>query len=155
MIDLNALRTNQAFIVGLSVIGFVLGTEFGGAWLVLGVGVVLALGTVHRSLGLFQQIYFRVLKPLGVLKPDIKRESPSPHRFAQGVGAVFSLASGLILLLTPLAVLGWILAWIVIVLAAINLTIGFCAGCFMYYHLDRLGLMPSVASDRAHSRSAV
>jgi hypothetical protein len=34
--------------------------------------------------------------------------------------------------------LGWALAWLVVVLAALNLFLGFCAGCFVYYQLNRL-----------------
>jgi DMSO reductase anchor subunit len=38
-------------------------------------------------------------------------------------------------------VLGWVLAWLVVVLAAVNLFFGFCAGCFAFYQLSRLGLI--------------
>jgi hypothetical protein len=30
------------------------------------------------------------------------------------------------------------LAWLVVTLAALNLFLGFCAGCFVYYQLNRL-----------------
>ena len=33
---------------------------------------------------------------------------------------------------------GWVLSWLVIVLAALNLFVGFCAGCAVYYWLHRL-----------------
>jgi hypothetical protein len=32
------------------------------------------------------------------------------------------------------------MAWVVVVLAALNLFLGFCAGCFVYYQLNRLGV---------------
>ncbi|MGA2477407.1 MAG: DUF4395 family protein [Spirochaetia bacterium] len=32
----------------------------------------------------------------------------------------------------------WLLTWLVIVLAAANLFLGFCAGCAVYYWLNRL-----------------
>ncbi len=82
--------------------------------------------------------------PLHLLQPRIIEDDPAPHRFAQGVGAAFLIASSLVLLLTHATVLGWALDLIVFVLAAINLTVGFCAGCFVYYHLGRLGLLPRV-----------
>ena len=37
-----------------------------------------------------------------------------------------------------LSLLGWALAWLVIGLAALNLFAGFCAGCAVYYWLNRL-----------------
>ncbi|ADH62519.1 MAG: DUF4395 domain-containing protein [Deinococcota bacterium] len=64
-------------------------------------------------------------------------EDPRPHRFARTVGAVFLGLSGLLFLLgVPVA--GWGLAIIVALLAAINLTTGFCLGCFLYFQLRLL-----------------
>ena len=37
-------------------------------------------------------------------------------------------------------VLGWLLVGVVIALAAVNLFLGFCLGCFMYYQLARRGI---------------
>ncbi len=71
-------------------------------------------------------------------------DDPAPHRFAQGVGAVFLIVATLVLFLTKATVVGWTLDLIVFVLAAINLTVGFCAGCFVYYHLGRWGMLPRV-----------
>ena len=39
-----------------------------------------------------------------------------------------------------LPALGWGLVWLVIALAALNLFLGFCVGCFVYYQLNKLGL---------------
>ena len=66
MVDRNALRTNQSFIIGLLVLGFILGVSNGGAWLILGVGVVLASGTLDRRLALFQQVYRQGLRRAGL-----------------------------------------------------------------------------------------
>ncbi len=82
--------------------------------------------------------------PLRLLKPRLVEDDPAPHRFAQGVGALFLTASALVLYLTTNAVLGWALDLIVFVLSGLNFTVGFCAGCFVYYQLGRLGLMPRV-----------
>jgi len=43
-------------------------------------------------------------------------------------------------LMAGLPVLGWILIAVVIVLANLNLWAGWCAGCTMYYWLNRLGV---------------
>jgi len=36
------------------------------------------------------------------------------------------------------SIIGWGLVWLVIVLAGLNLFVGFCAGCTLYYWLNRL-----------------
>jgi hypothetical protein len=140
VVDTTAIRLNQACIVVLVALAFL----FQQPWLALAVGVVLALGTAVPGLALFQQVYRKVLQPVGLLRARVHPDDPAPHRFAQGVGATFLLAAGVSLLAFHLPVLGWVLALIVVVLAAINLFAGFCAGCFVYYQLGRLGLLPPV-----------
>ena len=54
-VDRNTLRTNQAFIVGLTVLAFVLGVELG-QWVVLFVGLVMGLGTMNEEFALFKQV---------------------------------------------------------------------------------------------------
>jgi hypothetical protein len=78
-----------------------------------------------------------VLRPAGLLRPDMHVEDATPHRFAQGLGAAVLLAASAALLAGAVA-LGWGLACVVIALAAINLIFGFCAGCFVYFQLQRL-----------------
>jgi hypothetical protein len=111
-------------------------------YLVLFVGVVLAVGTILPNAGLFKQIYLKLLKPNNILKANVIHDEPAPHQFAQGVGALFLLTSSVALLLFNSPGLGWVLAWIVIILAGINLFFNFCAGCFVYYQLDKFGLLP-------------
>ena len=73
------------------------------------------------------------------MKPDVIEDNPEPHRFAQGFGGTV-LTVGVIALLVGQSLLGWALVWLVIALAALNLFLGFCAGCFVYYQLNRLGV---------------
>lgn len=134
-VDQSALKVNQAFIIGLLVLAFVLNS----VWLVAFVGVVMLLGTAVPPLSLFKRIYRHVLRPAGLVKPDVITDNPQPHRFAQGFGGVV-VALAVLALLGGQAFLGWALAWLVIVLAALNLFLGFCAGCFVYYQLNRLGV---------------
>jgi hypothetical protein len=155
-VDRNTLRTNQAGIVLFSVLGFILGVEIG-RWVVLGTGLVLAAGTLHPSLALFKQFHQRVLKPSGLLGPDVHPEDPMPHQFAQAMGALFLLIAAVVLF-TGATVVGWLLTWIVAALAFVNLAVQFCAGCFVYYQLDRVGLLPHAigsarASGQPNSRS--
>ena len=137
-VDTTALKFNQGAIVTLTLLGFLLDQPR----LVLFVGIVLAVGTILPSAALFKQIYLKLLKPNNLLRANIIADDPAPHQFAQGVGAIFLLASSSALLVLNAATVGWTLAWIVIVLAAVNLFFGFCAGCFVYYQLDRWGLLP-------------
>jgi hypothetical protein len=37
----------------------------------------------------------------------------------------------------------------VVTLAAVNLFLGFCAGCFMYYQLGRVGIRPNLPTWQA------
>jgi hypothetical protein len=144
MVDVNALKTNQALIISLVVTAFVLGTERDGAWLLALVAVSLAIGTIVPGKGPFQLLYRRVLNPLGIVKPNRVHDQAEPHRFAQGVGAL-CLAVSTLFLLTGVTSLGWIVAWLVAVLALVNLVFGFCAGCFVYLHLQRLRARSGVA----------
>ena len=131
-VDHTALKVNQAAIIVLVALAFVLDQ----AWLVAAVAAVMAAGTLLGRPG-FLPLYRGVLKPLGVVKPDVLADHPEPHRFAQGLGALF-LGVGFIFLGLDYAALGWGLAWLVVGLAALNLFAGFCVGCAVYYWLNRL-----------------
>jgi len=134
-VDESALKVNQAFIIGLLLLAFVLDA----VWLAAFVGAVMLLGTAVPPLSLFKRIYQHWLKPANLVKPHVITDNPEPHRFAQGFGGVV-LALAVAFLLTGQAVIGWSLVWVVVGLAALNLFLGFCAGCFLYYQLNRLGI---------------
>jgi hypothetical protein len=134
-VDQNALRVNQAFIIGFLALAFVLNAT----WIVVFVAAVMLLGTAVPSLSLFKGIYQRLLKPAGLVKPQVITDNPEPHRFAQGFGGVVLLGA-VAALFAGATTLGWVLVGLVIVLAALNLFLGFCAGCFVYYQLNRLGV---------------
>jgi hypothetical protein len=134
-VDHSALRVNQAFIISLLVLAFVLNAW----WLVAFVSAVMIVGTARPSAGLFKAVYFAVLKPAGVVQPDVKPDNPEPHLFAQGLGGVVTLASTLALL-TGAGLVGWALTWLVVALAALNLFAGVCVGCLVYYQLSRMGV---------------
>jgi hypothetical protein len=133
-VDHSALRVNQTLIITFLVLAFVLDSPL----LVGFVAAVMLAGTAAPQLALFQQLYRRVLKPAGLVKPHVIEDNPEPHRFAQGMGGAF-VALGWLALMAGQPVLGWALVWLVVGLAAANLFLGFCAGCFVYYQLNRLG----------------
>jgi len=148
-LDQTALKFNQASIIVLTLVAFVLDAP----WLVVLVTAVMAIGTLWPAASLFKRVYTDVVRPRGWLRPRVVDDNPEAHLFAQGVGAVFMIASSLALLALNLPAVGWGLAWIVVALAAINLFLGFCAGCFMYYQLERrLGIRPYLPSWRTASR---
>ncbi len=133
-IDHSALKANQIIIIALNLLAFILGL----AWVSLGVGIIMALGTLFGKPGFFP-VYAGILKPLGLVGPDLVLDNPEPHRFAQGFGA-FVLLGGSAALVAGLPIFGWSLVWLVIVLASLNAFAGFCAGCFVYYQMARLKL---------------
>ena len=55
------------------------------------------------------------------------------------VGAIFNGVATLALLVNA-PVLAWVLVAIVEVLANLNFWLNFCAGCWMYYQFNRLGI---------------
>ena len=140
-VDQTALKFNQASIILLLVLAFLLDS----VWLVAFVAAVMVVGTLWPNAGLFKQIYARGLKPAGLLKAHVIDDDPRPHLFAQGLGGIF-LALSTTALWLGAPVLGWTLAALVIALAAINLFLGFCLGCFIYYQLGRAGIKPALPS---------
>lgn len=143
--DRSVLKVGQVFIMGINVLAFALGfvLQVRLAWLLAPlVGIVMLIGVINPDLGLFRQLYLRLLKPRGVIQPRVVEEDPAPHQFAQVVGAVFLLAAGAAFALGGSG-LGWGLTWIVILLAFINFAFDFCVGCQVYFQLQRLRLIPN------------
>src|ERR1700730_7824836 len=140
VVDHSALKVNQTGIIATVLVAFI-GSAFFKPLLVLIplLAIVLLLGTFAPQLALFKQIYFKVLKPRGIVKPRLVRDRPEPHNFAQGLGGVFLVVSSVLLL--PVLWLGLALALIVAVLAFVNLAFGYCLGCQIYYPLGRGGLI--------------
>lgn len=134
-VDQNALRTNQVFIIALLLIAFVGNI----VPLVAFIAAVMLIGALYPAARLFVLIYQHALKPSGLVKPDVIEDNPEPHRFAMLLGGIFSMLATLSLIVGWSAI-GWALALLVVFLAGLNLFVGFCAGCFMYYQLNRFGV---------------
>jgi hypothetical protein len=139
-VDTNLGKFSQGSTVVLTALAFL----FNQPVLVLLAAVVMTLSALAPEISPYRLLYRGVVVRLGLLKPRVVEDDPAPHRFAQGIGAVFLLVATIVLFFTHATVLGWTLDLIVFVLAGINLTVGFCAGCFVYYHLGRLGVTPKV-----------
>jgi uncharacterized protein DUF4395 len=139
-VDAHLAKFSQAGTVLLSALAFLLNQPI----IVVIAAIILLLSALAPSISPFRLVYRYVVLPMRLMRPRIVEDDPAPHRFAQGVGAAFLIASSLILYLTSATALGWALDLIVFVLAGINLAVGFCAGCFVYYHLGRIGILPKV-----------
>ena len=137
-LDKSTIKFNQGSIIVLIAAAYLFNLPL----LVACVMVVMIVGTIFPKAGLFKFIYKHIAKPLGIIKPKVVEEDNSPHQFAQGLGGVF-LAVSFIALTAKMFVLGWTLALIVLTLAFINLTINFCAGCFIYFQLYKFGILKS------------
>lgn len=64
-----------------------------------------------------------------------------PKRFAQGIGALFSLTASVLFLL-DFTVASRVVTAILAVPALLEATLGFCVGCKMFSGLIRLGVIP-------------
>jgi hypothetical protein len=140
VVDHSALKVNQTGIVATVLVAFIGSAFFRPALVLIPLlSIVLLLGTFAPRLALFKQLYFKVLKPRGIVKPRPVQDRPEPHNFAQGMGGVvLAIAS---LFLVPLPVIGLALSLLVAILAFINLAFGYCLGCQIYYQLGRAGLI--------------
>ncbi len=147
VVDHSGLRTNQALIIAFLLIAFIANLP----GLVTFVAAVMLIGTVVPKFALFKAVYLYVLRPRGIVKPDVKPDNPEPHLFAQLVGGLFLAAATLAFILNA-TILAWALAWIVIGLAALNLLAGICVGCMMYYWFNRLGV-PGFSHARVREQS--
>ena len=71
---------------------------------------------------------------------ELSHKLGRPPEVAELAKALNINEDGTVALLAGQTLLGWTLTWIVVALAAVNLFLGFCVGCFMYYQLARVGV---------------
>ncbi len=89
------------------------------------------------------------LSPMGslatkVLASRIAEPRPvpgPPKRFAQGVGLVFSVTASVLYFVTGSMFVPSIVLSVLVVFAALEAFIGFCAGCFVFGYLMKWGLI--------------
>lgn len=124
-VDQSAQQVNQASIIALLVVAFVLGEERGGPWLVLAVGAAMTVGTLFPRWHPFRLLYWYALRPLGLLKPRPVPEDPNAPRFALGLGAATLWVSSLVYWVVGAPLAAWALAWVVVALAGVNLLLHF------------------------------
>lgn len=133
-VDHSAIKTGQLLSIVTLLASFILGRWEGVAIL----AVIFLITALINPLGPFVLVYRLLLKPLGIVKPDMRIDNLQPHLFGQAVGAA-SAAIAAFALYAGYIYTGWILVWILIALTAISYK-GWCIGCFLYYQLNRMGL---------------
>lgn len=123
--------------------------------------IPLALGFIGRVLAGPR------LSPLGwlamtVIGPRLGAPhfSPGPpKRFAQGIGAAFSTSAAVLALGFGQTLAAGIVLGVLLVFATLEAALGFCAGCFVFGHLMRLGVIPEetceACADISRRRPAV
>src|SRR6478609_2154788 len=105
------------------------------ALLAIGFALRVAAGPRYSPLG---QLATKVVAPrLGAPK----LVAGPPKRFAQTVGLVFTLAATVFLVAGMPAVTVGLLA-VLLVFALLESVVGFCAGCFVFAQLMKVGLVP-------------
>ncbi|MGA9405792.1 MAG: DUF4395 domain-containing protein [Bacteroidota bacterium] len=134
LVDRTALKFNQGSIVIMIVVAFVLQLPL----LIALLALVLLVGTIVPSAGIFKLFYAQVLRPLRILHPDVVEEDNAQHVFAQGLGGVFLSVAFIFLAVINRPIVGWIISFLVAALALVNLTVNFCLGCVLYLRLRRL-----------------
>ncbi len=141
LVDQNGLKTGQALTIVLLIVAFLLDSVL----LVAFVALAQLLGALDAPFAPYRLFYQRVVKASGRVKPNLQPDHPEPHRFAMLIGTLFNGTATLLLLVgAPLP--AWILVGVVVALANLNFWLGFCAGCWMYYQLNRLGVRGFVHS---------
>ncbi|SDL63455.1 protein of unknown function [Corynebacterium mycetoides] len=137
-----ASRTTAALVVALALTTIV-------AWLVAPALVALALNALlfagfalrlyaGPKYSLFGQLSVRYLAGAAFGDPHIV--SGAPKQFAQGIGVAFSLVA-LMFAATGHTVAGQVTLLMLVAAASAEAFLGFCAGCWIYRHGQKAGII--------------
>jgi hypothetical protein len=147
-------ETSARLVAGAVAVLAVVTVAFQQGWLI----PVLAYGFVARALT------GPTLSPLGLLATRVitprlqfeHRYAPGPaKRFAQVIGAVFTVTATLLYYAADQHVAAYALVGVIAVFASLESGLGLCVGCKVFYLGMRLGLVPaSVCEQCANVLSA-
>ena len=137
-----AARVVAGGVFGWTIVTLLLATTLGAGWLWL--SAPLAYGFLARALAGPR------FSPLGLLATRVlaPRLGPAtlvagpPKRFAQSVGAVFTVTT-VIPLATGLHLPAAILLGLIVLFSGLESIAGFCVGCVVFNALIRIGLVPA------------
>jgi hypothetical protein len=142
-------ETSARFVAGAVAVLSVLTVAFQQGWLL----PVLAYGFLARALT------GPTLSPLGLLATRVvtprlavtHRYSPGPaKRFAQAIGAAFTVAATLLWFVAAAHTAALVLIGVLAAFASLEAAVGVCVGCRAFYLGMRLGIVPpSVCEDCA------
>jgi hypothetical protein len=137
----NPVNDVSARLVAAGVVVMCLATiVFDQPWLAL----VIAYGFVARvltgpTLSPLGQLVTRGITPR--LNVAFRPVPGPPKRFAQGIGAVFSVTAALLIFAFGLQTAGYVLLGLLTVPALVEAAFGFCVGCKIFAGLMRLGII--------------
>jgi hypothetical protein len=118
---------------------------------------VIAYGFLARvasgpTLSPLGQLVTRVVTPrLGVAERPVPGP---PKRFAQAIGAVFSVSAALLALALHLTTAAYVLLALLIVAATLESVFGLCLGCKAFAALMRAGAIPPEVCERCNDIAA-
>jgi hypothetical protein len=141
MFDVTARKAHQWAMVVLVVLGFLLG-EPNAAWPLALAGAIMLFGRFWWPADLVRQFVWRVAEPSGWLKRVEREEDHATRRVARALGGGVWLLSAA-LLLTPLAIVGWLLSAAIAIMVALDASLDFCVLCFVVSRVDRLRFHPT------------
>lgn len=131
-----AARCTAGVVVVLAAVALLTGSGTLLAAIAVGFVLRLAFGPRISPVALFS---VKVLAP----RFGAPRLVPGPpKRFAQGIGAVLSIAAA-VLVFAGAGLAGWILVGLLVVAASLEAFAGICLGCRIFAVLQRAGLIPA------------
>lgn len=138
----------SARLVAAGVVAMAVGTlAFDARWFT----AVIAYGFIARlltgpTLSPLGQLVTRVITPrLGVSPHPVPGP---PKRFAQGIGAVGTIAAAFLALVVDRWDLAQVLLGLIAVFAFLEAALGFCVGCKIFSLLMRVGIIPASVCER-------
>jgi len=135
-LDANNIRTGQFLTVVIVTTAFI----FNRWELVAFQCGVFILGIIsYDVLDIYSLVYKGFLKPLGIVKPDLRIDNVEAYRFANMIGMVVSGTAAYLIYSGEYAIIGWVLVGVMIGLGSLAF-FGWCAGCFMYYMIQKMGI---------------
>lgn len=134
-VDFSDIMTGQFFTVTMATTAYVLDR-----WEFLAFQcVVFVLSVVSFDrLDIYSWIYKGLLKPLSILRPDMRIDNIEAYRFADMIGVVVS-GSAAYLIYSGNTTIGWGLTWAMMILGSLAF-FGWCAACWMYYMFQKMGI---------------
>ena len=116
--------------------------------------VVIAYGFVARvltgpTLSPLGQFVTRVVTPL--LNRPAKLVPGPPKRFAQGIGAAFSVSAAVVAVSFGLNIAAYILLGFLIFAATLESVFAYCLGCKVFAVLMRIGLIPEAVCEECNN----